>query len=276
MKRHEEYYFRDGNICFLVENRIFRLHRFFFERESDYFRDRLGPSNEGEPGEDGSPNSPYRICDVTSEEFAQFVWVWYNPKYSFAKQSREKWLTILRVATRWRFHEIRKLAIRHLEEMAFQPIEKISIYKEYDVDHELLLPAYVSLCRSPTLPSPAEGKILTLETVLKIASAREQVLQTASERGYKTPLSASVPDDVVNTIVAELFGLTPHSGQTVGFEGQAMNNGTSSGDNSVDTGEVITVKQPHKKGRMNGAASQELPPATNGTGANKGKQKHVP
>lgn len=172
--------------------------------------------------------------------------------------------------------------------MAFQPIEKISIYKEYDVDHELLLPAYVSLCRSPTLPSPAEGKILTLETVLKIASAREQVLQTASERGYKTPLSASVPDDVVNTIVAELFGLTPHSGQTVGFEGQAMNNGTSSGDNSVDTGEVITVKQPHKKGRMNGAASQELPPATvsqgnsraiasahqhlnrqNGTGANK-------
>lgn len=60
-----------------VEGTMFRLHRHFFERESDYFRDKLNPSTEGEP--DGSPDSPYIIHDVKIDEFAQFVWVWYNP-----------------------------------------------------------------------------------------------------------------------------------------------------------------------------------------------------
>lgn len=59
-----------------VENTIFRLHRHFFERESKYFRDLMNPSAEGE---DGSLDSPYIIHDVKIDEFAQFIWVWYNP-----------------------------------------------------------------------------------------------------------------------------------------------------------------------------------------------------
>lgn len=61
-----------------VENTVFRLHRYFFERESDYFRDRLGPPSEGD-SEDGTPNSPYIIHDVKTDDFAHFVWVWYSP-----------------------------------------------------------------------------------------------------------------------------------------------------------------------------------------------------
>lgn len=54
-----------------VEKTYFRLHRHFFERESDYFRAWLKPPTEGE--------GPYVIDDVKSDEFAQFVWIWYNP-----------------------------------------------------------------------------------------------------------------------------------------------------------------------------------------------------
>ena len=145
--------------------------------------------------------------------------------------------------------------------MKFDPVEKIAIYKEHSVDNELLLPSYVSLCRRSGLPSPEEGRILTMETVLKIASAREQMILTASERGHKTPTVASVPDDVVNTIVAPLFGLTPHSNdQTVRMEGQALNNGNTPSDNSVDI-EAVAAKQlkGNKKVKANGDVSQELP-----------------
>ena len=59
-----------------VENTTFRLHRHFFERESVYFREKLSPSA---GGEDGSYDSPYTIHGVKVDEFAQFVWVLYNP-----------------------------------------------------------------------------------------------------------------------------------------------------------------------------------------------------
>jgi hypothetical protein len=268
MKHHEEYYLRDGNICFLVENTIFRLHRHFFERESDYFRDRLGPPREGE---DGSLNSPFRINDVKSDDFAHFVWVWYNPRYTFSKQEKQKWLTILWLATLWRFGEIRSLAIRHLEKMKLEPIEKITTYKQYSVDSDLLLPSYVSLCTNERLPSPAEAKELTMDIVLRVASARERVLLRASELGCKTPTIASAPEDVVRAIVAESFDLILRSN-----EGQAMNSGNAPSDNSMST-ETTTLKPSSKKGKMNGIESQGLPQNAllqNGVGGGASKGKH--
>ena len=117
----------------------------------------------------------------------------------------------------------------------------------------------MALCTSPTLPSPEEGRILTLDTVLRLASARERVLLRASELGCRTPTIASAPEDVVKAVVAELFDLLLHSNdQDVRVEGQATNNGNA-GDNAA--AEVITVKHP-KKGKANGDVAQTMPPNT--------------
>lgn len=137
--------------------------------------------------------------------------------------------------------------------MKLEPIEKITTYKQYSVDSHLLLPSYVSLCTNEKLPSPAEGKILTMDTVLKVASARERVLLRASELGCKTPTIASAPEDLVKAIVAESFDLTPRSN-----EGQAMNKDNAPSDNSMGT-EATTAKHPGKKGRMNGIEPQLSP-----------------
>ena len=139
--------------------------------------------------------------------------------------------------------------------MKLEPIEKITTYRQFSVDNVLLLPSYVSLCTNGRLPSPEEGKILTMETILRLACARERVLLRASELGCKTPTIASAPEDVVKAIVAELFDLAIHSNE--GQATAAMNNGNPS-SNSVDT-EVITVKHPNKKGKTNGIESQGLP-----------------
>ena len=180
--------------------------------------------------------------------------------YSFSRKGKEHWLTILKLATQWQFHEIRNFAIRQLERLNLQPIEKIALYKEYKINPDLLLPSYTTLCRNEKLPSPDEGRKLSLDTVLRLASARENMLLAAMESGCKTPTTASTPDDVTRSIIAELFELNLHSNdQTVtGMEGQAVHNGNALGNFVVD--ETVTVKPPSKKAK---APSAE-PPAQNG------------
>ncbi|KIL00859.1 hypothetical protein PAXRUDRAFT_29486 [Paxillus rubicundulus Ve08.2h10] len=246
MVKHPQYYIRDGNITFLAEGVLFRVHKFFFERESEFFRTSLAPSGEKKDDE-ASDTNPYKL-DVKSEEFAQFLWVWYNPKYTYSRQGKNAWLTVLRLANRWSFPEVRQLAIRQLEDLQMQPVEKIDTYKKYNVDNDLLLPSYMALCRSPTLPSPSDGEVLTMETVLKLANARERSLLSAAASGCVSPTSASASDEVLERIVADLFGLTPRSNDTaVGTGGQAVN-----GPNTTST---ITVREPepNKRGHSTNA-----------------------
>lgn len=164
----------------------------------------------------------------------------------------------MRLATKWNFGEIRELAIRRLEKFELEPIEKITTYKEYAVDKKLLLPSYASLCRRVKRLSLEEADILGMEAVLKIGEAREQAILSASERGCRTPTTASLPDDVVHAAVAEIFGLTLHSNDPpVQLEGQT---GNTSGNVPV-VKEVITVKPPNvnNKGKMNGGTFKESP-----------------
>lgn len=61
-----------------VEGTVFRLHRYFFERESQYFRDQLAPSSTRTEASNDAP-CIINIQDVKIEEFALFAWVFYNP-----------------------------------------------------------------------------------------------------------------------------------------------------------------------------------------------------
>ncbi|KAF8841713.1 hypothetical protein BDN67DRAFT_966792 [Paxillus ammoniavirescens] len=275
MVRHPQYYIRDGDITFLAEGILFRVHRYFFERESESFRNSFAPSSENKDDEVSDTN-PYKL-DVKSEDFAQFLWVWYNPKYTYSRQGKKAWLTILHLANRWGFPEVRQLAIRQLEDLQLHPVEKIATYKKYNVDNDLLLPSYMALCRSPTLPSPSDGEVLTMETVLKLADARERSLLSAAASGCASPTSASASDEVLGGIVADLFGLTPRSNgnTTVGTGGQAVNG-------SDTASETITLQQP-EPGRRSNSSNGAQHTRANGAGEhttstsnktnNKGKNK---
>ncbi|KAF9228507.1 hypothetical protein BS17DRAFT_877718 [Gyrodon lividus] len=260
--KHDEYYLKDGNITFLAEGTLFRVHKSFFERESEFFRTLFAPSSKD--SDEGSDVKPYTL-DVQSIDFAQFLWVWYNQDYTYSRD-KKAWLVTLRLATRWDFPKIRMLAIRQLEELKLQPVEKIAMYKEYKVDNDLLLPSYMALCRSPTLPSPSDGELLTMETVLKLANARERALLDAAASGCESPTSASASDEVLGSIIAELFGLTPQSngGTTVGMRGQASS-----------TSKVPTLQKPEptRKGsqntRTNGEQTTSASNKTNDKARNK-------
>ncbi|KAL4068667.1 hypothetical protein V8B97DRAFT_1842864, partial [Scleroderma yunnanense] len=212
--RHPQYYMRDGNVTFLAEGFLFRVHRHFFERESEFFCHYFASSSEG----DGTDKKPY-VLEVKSDDFAKFLWVWYNPRYTYSNQPKDTWLTILNLATQWGFDSMRELSVRQLERLALGPIDKIALYKEHKIDGRLLIPSYIELCRSPTLPSFDDGKRLQMETVLKLAAARERALLRALERGLVTPTSADVEDSELEGIINDVFEL----GATFPEEPQGVN-----------------------------------------------------
>lgn len=272
IEKHPQYYLRDGNVTFLAEGLLFRVHRHFFERESEFFFNYFTSSEEG----DGTDKKPY-VLKVKSDHFAKFLWVWYNPRYTYSNQPKDTWLVILTLATRWGFESMRELAVRQLERIALGPIDKIALYKEHKIDGRLLIPSYIELCKSPTLPSFNDGERLTMETVLRLAAARERALLRALERGVVTPTSADVEDSELESIVSDVFELgAPLSGgpepfgrapSTESTESWVEING-SNGNGAGSSCPTITIRAP-----------QVPPAASNGAGApsngakNKGKGK---
>ncbi|KAG6329491.1 hypothetical protein ID866_9596 [Astraeus odoratus] len=214
--RNADYYFRDGSVTFLVERQLFRVHRYFFERESAFFERFFARSEDN----DGTDKKPY-VLEVKSDDFAKFLWVWYNPRYTYSNQPKETWLTIMTLAAQWGFESMRNLAISQLECISLDPVDKIALYKEHKVDGRLLIPSYIELCRSPTLPSPAEGERLKMETVLRLAAARERALMRAVERGCITPTSADVEDDELESIISDVFELDPVGPYVAIFPGES-------------------------------------------------------
>jgi hypothetical protein len=88
---HPEYYLKDGNITFLVrstyffslvlinaweqvQDTLFRVHRHFFETESQFFVKEFAKA----PQEGTSDSSAFRLDKVSVADFAKFLWVWYS------------------------------------------------------------------------------------------------------------------------------------------------------------------------------------------------------
>lgn len=61
---------------------MFRVHSYFFQRESQRFRDIMASpaTDHGQTVRRGeTDNSAIIIKDVSVEHFAKFLWVFYNP-----------------------------------------------------------------------------------------------------------------------------------------------------------------------------------------------------
>lgn len=209
VRRHPKYYLNGGDVHFLVENWIFRVHRYFFERESQFFREKLGaPPPPGQPPKGSSDVNPFTLDDIREEDFSRFLWVFYNPKYYVYDANAEEWISILKLSHLWNFAEIKQMACRYLEDFTLDPIRKIELYQAYDVDKRLLIPAYTELVNRLEPLSLEEGRRLTLETALLIATARE-CARGKLQSGKHTPVSASVKPDAMVDIIKEAEGLLP-------------------------------------------------------------------
>lgn len=203
VQQHPEFYLPDGNITFLVENTFFRVHKFFFERESQVFIRELAQA----PQDGTSDDSAFRVEDATSDDFTTLLWVWYSPKYRLDRKSSDNWLVILELSTRWQFLEMRKLAIEQLQNLKMDPVEKIAIYNKYEIDRSLLLPEYKHLCTREGRMSIEEGEKVGLLTVLAIHQARERAMTSAVANERRGLTHADVDDEELEQILRDIFNL---------------------------------------------------------------------
>ncbi|KAK0494868.1 hypothetical protein EDD18DRAFT_1172775 [Armillaria luteobubalina] len=171
---------------------MFCVHRYFFERESTKFQQMFGgPTSPGKKPEGSSPDTAFRLNDITAEDFAHFLWIFYNPRPSAYDASTHVWITILRTACKWLFPEVKTLAIKELERNATALVDPVVLYENYKDDSSVLALLYAKLCSRDKPLTMEESVCLGIETTVRVFQARER-LRSSSLEGMKSPL----PDDV--------------------------------------------------------------------------------
>jgi hypothetical protein len=208
-----------------AENHVFRVHRYFFERESIYFKGKLAtPASPGSTRQGTNESNAIALDDVGAHEFARFLWVFYNPcvalssslfhlsqqpfrKYSLYHASVEDWVAILTLAHRWGFPEVKALAVRELEKQSMPDIDRVVVYQDNDVDYNLLIGCYAALCERDEPITPAEGRRMGIETALTIAQLREMVRRSPID--CRSPTPSNFRGHELFSFVRELFGISP-------------------------------------------------------------------
>ncbi|KIM36775.1 hypothetical protein M413DRAFT_448908 [Hebeloma cylindrosporum] len=206
LKRHAEYYIPTGDLFILVDEIQFRVHRYFFERESTYFQDRLEvPASPGAKLLGSDDSTAIKLNDLSPEEFAKFLWVFYNKTYSLYDAPVEDWEIILTLSNKWRFPGVKDLAIRELEKKTMSDVKRIKLYTANLVDRNYLIRCYAALCEREEPLTAEEGEDLGMKDVIRIAAAREQARASRLPSGARSPLTATIHGPDLHEVIREVF-----------------------------------------------------------------------
>lgn len=92
------------------------------------------------------------------------------------------WVAILKLSSRWKFKDVRELAIEKLAACNLENVEKIELMQRYRIDPQWAYSAFIGLCARPHALGVHEGKTLGIETTINIASVRERLEQWGRKR----------------------------------------------------------------------------------------------
>lgn len=130
--------------------------------------------------------------------------------------SIEKWKTILHVAHKLEFKEVKELAIRELHLKKDLPlVEKMALYQYHQVDSRHLVPLFAELCARDTPLTLKESKILGPESTFLVYSTRERLRAQPSDNG-RSPLPEGLEENDVIRAIESFFGM--EHGTTFAFQ----------------------------------------------------------
>lgn len=178
VKRHPVYYFEDGNVIFLVEETLFKIHRFFFVRDSVIFRSMFTlPPGEGKVVEGLTDDHPITLMGVKALDFERLLWVFYPVEFGEYLASVNEWCSILQLAHQWEFDAVRRLAVAKLNALPpkdIDAVDRIVLAHRFQLVDWLLAP-YVEISVRPEPITLEEGRKLGIDVVVLLAQAREEV-----------------------------------------------------------------------------------------------------
>jgi hypothetical protein len=150
----------DDMVEILVEERLFRIPTFFLARQSSYFNKLF---NERDDIYEGSP----LVLDegVTAAEFESLLHALDpHPSSGTKPSTSDEWKDVLKLASKWHFPQTRATAIKKLEALNLDPLERVRLAATYEIPH-WFVDAYIGLCQRPEALSPDEVRILLPEDV---------------------------------------------------------------------------------------------------------------
>ncbi|EDQ99625.1 uncharacterized protein LACBIDRAFT_295936 [Laccaria bicolor S238N-H82] len=241
LQPHHTYYIMGGDLHFLVEKTLFRVHSYFFIRDSVKFNKILQPSATAGQFREGSESNPIVIPDISPDDFATFLWVFYNPKYtSYDHAPVESWVLILKLAHKWEFVAVKDCAARQLETKTdISVAERLRLYQEVEVDSDkYIVPLFKALCKRDIPLTLEESKLLGIETVYLISTAREKLRAVPSDGG-KSPLPRDLEDEDVTRTILNLLDPKAANDNQNGLPSRSdtkkRRNGTSASKDTQDS-----------------------------------------
>ena len=116
LTRHASYYLPGADLFIQISTTLFAIHRYFLIRESSFWLGLLQQTIRGT-----TARNPIILTDEISispvptvDTFSEFLWVFYNPYYSYQNTPVETWWTIEVYATHFGMRNILELIDREL------------------------------------------------------------------------------------------------------------------------------------------------------------------
>ncbi|OBZ76035.1 hypothetical protein A0H81_03087 [Grifola frondosa] len=204
--RHSLFYFDDEMVVLNVEGCLFRVHRYFLERDSEFFHQLFQGLHDGVTGR--TDETAIKLDNVTQREFECLLNFLYHGIYDSHQESVHELLLLLSTSTALAFPKVRAYAIGALGacDPPLDPVERIFLAEKYGIP-QWLAAGYTALCARTHPLEDAEAEVLGLQTTARLARAREAVLVemlSACRRAGEDVLEERDPV-VVARIVDEVF-----------------------------------------------------------------------
>jgi len=119
LRRHPNYYLPGGDLFIQIDDTMFRVHSYFFIRESSLWLYLLRTITRGRTLHDPIIlSTEFHITPTpTPQTFAQFLWIFYNPYYGVYDVSISTWWNIEVYAACWTMNNILDLVDRELHRL---------------------------------------------------------------------------------------------------------------------------------------------------------------
>ncbi|KZT03943.1 uncharacterized protein LAESUDRAFT_319461 [Laetiporus sulphureus 93-53] len=173
--KHERFYFEDGNVVFLVETTLFKVHRYSLETKSGVFETMFSlkpPKDQSVEGD--SKYNPIHLQGTTVVDFERFLTVLYPRDLRRSDlNSFDEWLSVLELATKYAVDDMREVAIQHATR-AGSLAQRIYMARLYHLP-DLLLKARIEMCQRQQAITVEEGRMLGVDEVVVLSECRAYI-----------------------------------------------------------------------------------------------------
>ncbi|KAH7871452.1 uncharacterized protein C8R40DRAFT_1054708 [Lentinula edodes] len=196
-----------------VHGRLYKVHRYFLERDSLFLRGALSTVQ-------GTQSQPIELHGVSNQEFESLLDFFYDGMYRSSADAVpvSEWINLLAAASALKFNRAREHAIAAISDVSQRPnaIDMIVMAEKYGIT-KWLRPAYISFCKRTEPLQLNEAERIGLDKVVKLIQAREEFLREGlGVNGLRavSPLPSPYPWPPSNRVQG-LTQRTPTPTQTV-------------------------------------------------------------